>query len=249
MASADAIIDARGLVKELGGRRVVDEVGLRVAPGTCVALIGPNGAGKSTLLRLLVRLVEPDMGAISIHGADILAARGGALRGLRRRTGFVFQQHNLVGRASVLTNVVHGALGRVAWWGAISHRFAHAGLRAEAMGCLARVGLDSLAAQRADRLSGGQSQRVAIARALMQGPGLLLADEPAASLDPAAGEDVMRAFRNLVDREGITVVFTSHHIHHARAYADRVIGLRAGRVVLDAPSSALDAGAADALYA
>jgi phosphonate transport system ATP-binding protein len=117
------------------------------------------------------------------------------------------------------------------------------------MGCLARVGLAQFATQRADRLSGGQSQRVAIARALMQRPGLLLADEPAASLDPAAGEEVMRIFRDLVDREGLTVIFTSHHIGHARAYAGRVVGLRAGRVVLDAPTTCLDGDAVDALYA
>lgn len=244
-----AIVATRDLSKDLGGRRVVDGVDLRVAPGSCVALIGANGAGKSTLLRMLVRLVEPDSGSIAIHGSDIRAAGGARLRDLRRRTGFVFQQHNLVGRASVLTNVVHGAMGRVPWWRAASHRVAPADVRIEAMGCLARVGLAQFATQRADRLSGGQSQRVAIARALMQRPGLLLADEPAASLDPAAGEEVMRIFRDLVDREGLTVIFTSHHIGHARAYAGRVVGLRAGRVVLDAPTTDLDGDAVDALYA
>jgi phosphonate transport system ATP-binding protein len=249
VTASPPLVDAVGLVKDLGGRRVVDDVGLVVAQGSCVALIGPNGAGKSTLLRLLVRLIEPDSGSIHLHGHDMRAASGAALRDLRRRTGFVFQQHNLVGRASVLTNVVHGALGRTGWWRACSHRLAPAALRDEAMDCLARVGLAAFAERRADRLSGGQSQRVAIARALMQRPGLLLADEPAASLDPAAGEDVMRAFRGLVDRDGLTVVFTSHHIAHARTYADRIVGLRAGRVALDAATAACDPATVDALYA
>jgi phosphonate transport system ATP-binding protein len=249
VTSSPPLVEAVGLFKDLGGRRVVDDVGLSVAQGACVALIGPNGAGKSTLLRLLVRLIEPDSGTIRLHGRDMRAASGAALRDLRRQTGFVFQQHNLVGRASVLTNVVHGALGRTGWWRACSHRLAPSALRDEAMACLTRVGLAAFAERRADRLSGGQSQRVAIARALMQRPGLLLADDPAASLDPAAGEDVMRAFRELVDRDGMTVVFTSHHIAHARAYADRIVGLRAGRVTIDAPTSACDSDTVDALYA
>jgi ABC-type polar amino acid transport system ATPase subunit len=176
MRRGESVIDASGLVKELGGRRVVDDVSLSVARGECVALVGANGAGKSTLLRMLVRLVEPDEGSMRIHGVDARDASAAALRDLRRRTGFVFQHHDLVGRASVLTNVVHGALGRVAWWRGWAQGIAPAALREEAMGCLGKVGLSHVARQRADRLSGGQSQRVAIARALMQRPALLLAD-------------------------------------------------------------------------
>lgn len=249
MARAPAVIEASGLVKELGGRRVVDEVAFTASRGECVALVGANGAGKSTLLRLLVRLVEPDAGRITIHGIDAIGASTNTLRDLRRRTGFVFQHHDLVGRASTLTNVVHGALGRVSWWRAFAHGVAPAALRAEAMACLSRVGLPHVAAQRADRLSGGQSQRVAIARALMQRPVLLLADEPAASLDPAAGEEVMGVFRALAREEGMTIVFTSHHVAHALGYADRIVGLRAGRVVLDAPTGSVDTGIVHALYA
>lgn len=248
MARAAAVIEASGLVKELGGRRVVDDVAFVASPGECVALVGANGAGKSTLLRLLVRLVEPDAGRIRIHGIDAVGASTTALRDLRRRTGFVFQHHYLVGRASTLTNVVHGALGRVAWWRAFTQGVAPAALRGEAMACLSRVGLPHVAARRADRLSGGQSQRVAIARALMQRPALLLADEPAASLDPSAGEEVMGVFRALAREEGMTVVFTSHHVSHALGYSDRIVGLRAGRIVLDAPTGSIEAGTVHALY-
>ncbi len=247
-------VDARlavrvtGLRKRFGETPVLSEIGFQVRQGEAVALIGPNGAGKSTLLRLLVRLIEPDAGEIRVLGDDVCAANEAELRRLRRRVGFVFQQHNLVGRASVLTNVVHGALGRVSWLRAGSHRLAPTALRAEALRCLARVGLADLALQRADRLSGGQSQRVAIARALMQRPDLLLADEPAASLDPVAGEEVMRVFRDLVDRDALTLVFTSHNLAHARRFADRVIGLRQGRLVVDCAAEMLNDRAADALY-
>jgi phosphonate transport system ATP-binding protein len=116
------------------------------------------------------------------------------------------------------------------------------------MECLHRVGLAAIAERRADRLSGGQSQRVAIARALMQRPRLMFADEPVASLDPAAGEEVMALFLDLIRRQGLTLLFTSHDLAHAIAFADRVIALRAGRIVLDAPAATLDVAQLRALY-
>ena len=106
----------------------------------------------------------------------------------------------------------------------------------EALHCLARVGLADLADRRADRLSGGQSQRVAIARALMQQPRVVVADEPVASLDPSAGEEVMELLVGLLRTDGVTLLFTSHHLDHAVTYADRVIGLRGGRVHLNGPA-------------
>ena len=102
--------------------------------------------------------------------------------------------------------------------------------------------------QRADRLSGGQSQRVAIARTLMQHPQLVFADEPAASLDPAAGEEVMALFSRLIAGHGMTLVFSSHDLDHARRYADRVIALRAGEVVIDRPTAAVDFSQLAGLY-
>lgn len=244
----DPAVLAACLSKRFGDRLVLADVSVRVERGEAVALIGANGAGKSTLLRLFVRLIEPDAGEVRVLGVPVTGAAPAALRALRRRVGFVFQQHNLVDRASVLTNVVHGALGRASWLRASNHRFAPSTLRTEAMKCLARVGLAGLAERRADQLSGGQSQRVAIARALMQRPELLLADEPAASLDPAAGEEVMGVFRDLVRADGLTLVFTSHNLAHANRYADRVVGLRGGRVALDLPASALVDGITDGFY-
>jgi phosphonate transport system ATP-binding protein len=238
----------RGLSKRFAATPVLAEVNLAVGKGEAVALIGPNGAGKSTLLRCCLRLVEPDAGQIRLFGEDIRALAPAALRRLRARVGFVFQRHNLVPRLSVLTNVLHGALGRragpSAWFQATAPRT----LRAEAMDCLERVGLAHLAARRADRLSGGQSQRVAIARALMQRAPMLFADEPVASLDPAAGEDVMDCFRALVLRDRLTFVFTTHDLRHALDYGGRVVGLRGGRVAVDAPSAALDLPGLRALY-
>ena len=216
-----------------GNVEVFRDVSFDVAEGQAVALIGANGAGKSTLLRCCLRLIEPDAGRILINGFDLSAQHGRALRKSRAKVGFVFQKHNLVPRLSVLSNVCHGGLARghgVRAWG---HGLSRKVEREHALHCLDQVGLADLAERRADHLSGGQSQRVAIARALMQKPGVLFADEPVASLDPCAGEDIMDLFARLNKDRGLTFVFVSHQLEHALGYADRVIGLQDKRIALD----------------
>ena len=248
-AAAPADLEIRGLAKRFGGKvEVLSEVSLAVGKGEAVALIGANGAGKSTLLRSCLRLVEPDAGEIRMLGEDVRALKPAALRRLRARVGFVFQRHNLVPRLPVLSNVLHGAVARRPGPRAWFHEIAPRALREEAMSCLERVGLGALATRRADQLSGGQSQRVAIARALMQRPEVMFADEPVASLDPAAGEEVMGCFLELIRRERLTLVFTTHDLRHALEYADRVVGLRGGRVTIDAPAAALDVPSLRSFY-
>ena len=232
-------IRARGLCVTLGGRRVLDGVDLVVAPGERVALIGPNGAGKSTLLRALTGMVACE-GTATVFGAPPGHA-------LRKRMGMVFQHHALVARASALSNVVHGLMHRPGGWRAWHEGLAPASFRAAAMESLARVGLADRARTRAGDLSGGQAQRVAIARALVRAPDLLVADEPAASLDPAAGHEVMAALAETAG--GRTLIFTSHDMGHARAYATRIVALDAGRVVFDVPAAATDPARLRALFA
>lgn len=236
-ASVTTDFAVEALEKRFGTDRVVLRgISLNVRRGDTVALIGANGAGKSTLLRCLLHLVEPDAGEVVLFGMRLRTLRRHQLRRLRSRVGFVFQRHNLVPRLSVFANVLHGALGRSPI-GALHHAVSPAVLRDEAMVCLDRVGLAHLARQRADTLSGGQSQRVAIARALMQKPDAFLADEPVASLDPTAGEEIMDLFTSLAGRDGLTVIFTTHNMDHALRYAQRVIGLRDGRIALDRPAT------------
>ena len=239
--AAPADLAVRGLSKRFGAKvQVLSDVSLAVGKAEAVALIGANGAGKSTLLRCCLRLIEPDAGSIDLLGNDVCSLKPAALRRLRARVGFVFQRHNLVPRLPVLSNVLHGAVSRCPGPRAWFHEIAPRALREEAMHCLERVGLAELATRRADQLSGGQSQRVAIARALMQRPQVMFADEPVASLDPAAGEEVMRCFLDLIRRERLTLVFTTHQLRHALDYGDRVVGLRGGRVTIDAPAAGLD---------
>jgi phosphonate transport system ATP-binding protein len=218
------------------GLRVLSGVDIAVRPGESVALIGPNGAGKSTLVRCVLRLVEPADGAIRLFGCDVRALRRRSLRGLRARVGFVFQRHNLVLRLSALSNVVHGAQARMSgprsWYQGLAPQC----VRDEAMACLDRVGLAGKAAARADALSGGQSQRVAIARMLMQRPEFVIADEPDASLDPKAGEEVMGLLRDTARERGLGLLFISHDLDHAVQFSDRIIGLTQGCVALDVRS-------------
>lgn len=244
--SADLAVT--GLRKSFSGRAaVLKNISFEVLSGEAVALIGANGAGKSTLLRCCVGLTPIDSGVVRLFGRDLAPARGQELRRLRSQVGFVFQQHNLVPRLSVLTNVVHGALARVGMCGWLQ-TFASRAERERAMHYLDLVGLADFAARRADQLSGGQSQRVAIARALMQQPKMIFADEPVASLDPKAAEEVMKTFTRLLEQERLTFVFTSHNLEHALAYSERLLGLRAGTIELDAPSRSRNLSALSQLY-
>ncbi|WP_207498596.1 phosphonate ABC transporter ATP-binding protein [Tritonibacter horizontis] len=241
-------IEARAVAKRFGETAIFQDVSFRLARGEAVALVGANGAGKSTLLRCAMGLIPVSAGEVHLLGQPASAARGRALRSLRARIGLVSQSHNLVPRLSALSNVVHGMLGKSPGPRHWSHMIAPQAVREAALEALDRVGMADFAGRRADRLSGGQSQRVAIARAIVGAPEVLFADEPCASLDPQAGEDVMELFFRLVRNEGTTVVFTSHNIDHALRYGDRVLGLSGGRMELDATAASLTARDLRGLY-
>ncbi|WP_214366870.1 phosphonate ABC transporter ATP-binding protein [Pseudonocardia sp. H11422] len=225
----------------------LDEVTLDVHAGEVVVLLGLSGSGKSTLLRHVDGLQRPTSGAVRTLGVDVGRASGRELRALRRRIGFVFQQFDLVGSRTVLENVCTGALGRIRGprLGLPSYPRA---LRREALEHLDRVGLADRAFQRADTLSGGQQQRVAVARALMQRPEVLLADEPVASLDPESSAQVMELIRTISRENALTVLCSLHQVDLALGWGDRIVGLRAGRTVLDLPAAELDRDQAMAVY-
>lgn len=232
MMNHDLVVE--NLSKSFPGRgNVLNSVSLKVPQGQAVAIVGGNGSGKSTLLRCCLRLIEPDSGKISLLNEDVFHLSHKKLRKLRAKVGFVFQRHNLVGRLSVLTNVVHGGLAHqnspLLW----RQYAAPEEIRQEAMHCLDRVGLAHLAASLACQLSGGESQRVAIARALMQKPKVVIADEPTASLDPKVGEEVMELLFALTRRDGLTLMHVSHNLEQSCTYSDRIIGLRNQALELD----------------
>jgi phosphonate transport system ATP-binding protein len=215
---------------------ILDGVDLTVRAGEFVVILGRSGAGKTTLLRTINRLVEPTAGTVRVAGETVTGAPPAALRAIRRRIGMIFQQFNLVRRASVIDNVLAGRLGYVPSLPSLVGRFPAADRR-RALDCLAQVGLAHFASRRADTLSGGEQQRVAIARALAQDPAVILADEPTASLDPQLTGSIMDLLRRINAEHGITLVVSQHQLETALAYATRIVGLRRGRVMFDgAPS-------------
>ncbi len=234
-----------------GARRALVDVGFEIRAGERVALLGASGSGKSTLLRCICGLEATDAGdrSIRIFGQPIQHSgrRARDIRALRRRVGIIFQQFNLVGRLSVLTNVLTGLAAELPLSRAITGRFTLEE-RARAMDALASVGLVGQAFQRASTLSGGQQQRAAIARALVQGAGILLADEPVASLDPESTRRVMELLLDLNRRERLTLVISLHHVGLARRYCERVLALRDGVLLFDGPTSALTPSFLTELY-
>lgn len=235
-AAVDSPLSVQALHKHFGQQHVLKGVTLSLKAGEVTALLGSNGSGKSTLLRTIPKLLVPESGKVTLLGKDVLSLTHSELKTLRSKVGFVFQKHNLVPRLCALTNTLHGAMGRTSFAQAWFHSIAPKQLRDEAFECLRRVGLEAHAAKQTRYLSGGQSQRVAIARALMQKPQIMLADEPVASLDPEAGENIMQLLQTLATEQNITLLFSTHHLEHAINYADRIIGLVKGKIELDIQS-------------
>lgn len=242
------LIEAKNLgMRYNTGRLALQSASLSVSSGELAVILGANGSGKSTMLRIIAGMTKPTEGQVRIAGQDITTLTGRQLADARMALGMVFQHANLVKRRSVLANVVCGTLGRhhnvfTAFGGLPKQEFAH-GNR-----CLEQVGLSRFAHQRASTLSGGQAQRASIARALAQRPRALLADEPVASLDPEASEEVMRLLRRLAKDEGMAVLCVLHQPDLARRYADRLLGLRRGVIAFaDSPGNVTD-GEIDSLY-
>ncbi|MFG1333066.1 phosphonate ABC transporter ATP-binding protein [Xanthobacter autotrophicus] len=229
------------------GDKALDDVSLGIPAGQVVGLIGPSGAGKSTLIRCVNRLVEPTSGSIRLGDTEITRLGGAGLRRARRRMGMIFQEYALVERLTVMENVLSGRLGYVGFWRAFLRRFPQADMD-RAFAVLDRVGLLDHVDKRADELSGGQRQRVGIARALVQEPDILLVDEPTASLDPKTSRQIMRLIVEVCAERQLAAIVNIHDVALAQMFVQRIIGLKAGRVVFDGPPEALDTKALTAIY-
>ena len=180
-------------------------------------------------------------------GRAVTGAGAAAVREVRRQIGMVFQQFNLVRRASAIDNVLAGRLGYVPPVPSVFGSFPPAD-RELARACLDQVGLGHLAQRRADTLSGGEQQRVAIARALAQRPAVILADEPTASLDPALTGSIMDILKAINVDQGLTLVVSQHQLETALAYATRIVGFRQGRVAFDGPPASVTPTVVRAIY-
>ena len=203
-------------------RPVLRDVALDVAPGEIVLLTGPSGSGKTTLLTLIGALRAMQEGSARVLGLELAGAGEGARVALRRRIGFIFQNHNLLGFLTARQNVamaleMQGALSE-------AERLARAG---ELLGA---VGLSDHTEKLPSKLSGGQRQRVAVARALAADPGLVLADEPTAALDKQSGSEVVHLLRDLAKKRGAPILMVTHD-PRILDIADRVVTMEDGRIV------------------
>ena len=244
---AGAALRLDGVTKRYGDTVAIGDLSFAVAPGEFAVVLGPSGAGKSTVFRCLTGLTHPEEGTVEVLGEAISTLSGARLRRTRRGIGLIFQQFNLIGRLSAMSNVMAGRLGHVSTWRVLVRAFGHED-RQRALANLDRVGLLDRAYQRADSLSGGQQQRVAIARVLTQESRVVLADEPVASLDPESAETILGILRGIAHERGIAVLCSLHQVELARHFADRIIGLRGGRIVYDGRPDGLDTAALNRIY-
>lgn len=232
------VIEAQGLdaafARTSGAPPVaaLNDVSFTLEAGEFAAVIGRSGAGKTTLMRCLTGFVRPSAGHLLVNGVDIATCGSRSLRRLRCSVASIHQHFNLVERATAFDNVLIGRLGRVDTLRSLLGWFPRRD-REIALETLGELDLAERAHQRCDRLSGGERQRVAIARALVQQPGLVLADEPAASLDVALTRAVLDTLQKLNRDHGLTVLVSLHDLDLARVYARRLLALRQGRLVFD----------------
>jgi macrolide transport system ATP-binding/permease protein len=236
------ICEARRVYR-LGDTEVhaLDGVSLAVRAGEFVAIVGSSGSGKSTLMNILGCLDRPDSGRYFFEGVEVAGLDEPALARIRsEKIGFVFQNFNLLARTSAIENVAlplfylpSGPPGRVA-------------RLAQARNALAQIGLAERARNTPAQLSGGQQQRVAIARALINGPRVLMADEPTGNLDTKTSHEIMQTLRQLNRAEGVTVIMVTHEPDIA-AYADRIITMRDGKIVSDQPNKPIAVSAVSAV--
>lgn len=247
-ALVESHLSLRGVaVTYADGFAALAPTSLEVRKGAFLVLLGASGAGKSTLLRSINGLVRPTEGEIRVPGLPGGVVTQRTLHEHRRRCGMVFQQHHLIGRQSVLANVLMGKLasrrGVASLWPWSRQD------KLEALAAIDRVGLLDKALSRADTLSGGQQQRIGIARALVQKPSLLLADEPVASLDPATAQSVLTLLHDICKTDQLTAIVSLHQVNLARMFADRIVGLRQGHVVFDGTCAQLTEDVQAMLYA
>ena len=225
MSAAEAPVIAENLSHSFGKgalrRQILFDVSTTIPAGEIVIVTGPSGSGKTTLLTLVGALRAPQQGSLRVLGQRLDGARRGALEDVRRRIGFIFQQHNLLGALTASQNVQLGLR--------VTGRLARAQLKRRADAMLEAVGLAEHTHKRPDQLSGGQRQRVAIARALVGEPSMVLADEPTASLDKASGREVVDRMQALARQRGTTILLVTHD-NRILDVADRILHLEDGQL-------------------
>ena len=229
------------------GVKGLKNVNLTIDQGEFVAIIGLSGAGKSTLIRTINRMIDITEGQLIVDGVDVMTLHGKSMRRFRRKIGMIFQSFNLVTRYTAIKNVLTSMVPDMGFFRVLLGLFTKE-QKMQALEALDKVGILDKAYTRCDQLSGGQQQRVALARTLNQSPSIILADEPVAALDPVTAHQVMSDFKRINEELNISVLINIHHVDLALKYATRVIGIRAGEIVYDGPSSQVTQAVLDSIY-
>ncbi len=229
------------------GVKGLSDINLTIDQGEFVAIIGLSGAGKSTLIRTINRMIDVTDGQLVVDGTDVMTLSGASMRKYRRKVGMIFQSYNLVPRATALRNVLTSMVPDMPFHRVLLGLFDESQKR-KALEALDKVGILDKAYTRCDQLSGGQQQRVSLARTLNQDPTIILADEPVAALDPVTAHQVMADFRRINQEMNITVLINIHHVDLALQYCSRVVGIRAGQIVYDGPTTDVTQEILDEIY-
>jgi polar amino acid transport system ATP-binding protein len=216
-----ALIEFKGFNKYFGSHQVLDGIDLDVAAGEVIVILGPSGCGKSTLLRCLNGLEVAHSGSLRLAGDELLD-KATDWRQVRQQVGMVFQSYHLFGHMSVLDNILLGPLK--------VQRRERQEATAQAEALLRRVGLWDKRDAFPRQLSGGQQQRIAIVRSLCMNPQVMLFDEVTAALDPEMVKEVLEVILDLA-RGGMTMLIVTHEMAFARAVADRIVFMEAGRIL------------------
>ncbi len=239
------VVRLRGVGRRFGATPAVSDVDLDIHPGERVAFVGASGAGKSTLLALLNGSLSPTEGTVEVFGSDINQLTGARLRRVQRRIGAIHQDLALIEQVRVLHNVNAGRLGQMGTFRGLTS-LVWPGSPAPAKEYLDRVDLGWALHECTERLSGGERQRVAIARLLAQSPEIVVADEPVSSLDPVRARNVLELLTTWPTVSALVV--SLHQPALARTHCTRVVGLRAGRIVLDVPAAEATDDALQEIY-
>ena len=222
------------------GTVALKNVNLKIEQGEFIAIIGLSGAGKSTLIRLINKMHPVTVGELVVNGTVVDdKLKGKELRKFRRGIGMIFQSFNLIGRTTVLKNVLAARVADIPFFKSMLGYYSKED-KIIALNALEQLGILEKAYSRADKLSGGQMQRVALARTIAQNPNIMLADEPVASLDPITATQVMKDFEKVNKELNMTVLANMHHVDMALKFATRVIGINDGEIIYDGPASAVD---------
>ncbi|MEU3147523.1 MULTISPECIES: ectoine/hydroxyectoine ABC transporter ATP-binding protein EhuA [unclassified Streptomyces] len=219
------------VTKRFGNNTVLDDLDFSVDAGKHVTLIGPSGSGKTTILRLLMTLLKPEEGTITVDGEQLFPAPENQVREIRKKIGMVFQHFNLFPNMTVLRNITEAPVT------VLGMSKDEAEERAREL--LEMVGLTEHVDKHPSQLSGGQQQRVAIARALAMRPQVLLLDEVTSALDPELVAGVLDVLRDIARSTDITMLCVTHEMNFARDISDRVLMFDQGRIIESAPPEKL----------